>query len=95
MEITKVLINITRQNSGQSHPGNTTVRLAKNGSFISSAISVDVNASGFDTTDLYNVFTWDFTSTVSSYTAGDIMQIYFDPTNSVYYCSATVVGYYT
>jgi hypothetical protein len=95
LKVTKVYINITRQSSSQAHPGNTIVRLAKNGSFISNSVTVNVDDTGYDTTNLYNVNTWDFSSETNSYSAGDIMQIYFDPTNTVYYCSATVVGHYT
>ena len=64
-------------------------------SFISNSVTVNVNDTGYDSTNLYNIYTWDFSSETNSYSAGDIMQIYFDPTNAVYYCSATVVGYYT
>jgi hypothetical protein len=95
LKITKVYINITRQNSGQSHPGSTNVRLYKNGSALSGAITVDINASGYDSTSLYNTFTFDFSGETNNYSAGEIMQVYFDPTNTVYYGSATVVGYYT
>jgi len=95
LKITKVYINITRQSSGQSHPGSTTLRLYKNGSALSGVITVDINASGYDSTDLYNPFTFDFSATTNDYSAGDIMQVRFDPTNTVYYGSATVTGYYT
>ena len=95
LKITTVYMNMTRTTNTAVHPGNTDIRLAKNGSFISNAVTVNVNDTGYDTTNLYNVYTWDFSGETNSYSAGEILQIYFDPTNAVYYCSATVVGYYT
>jgi len=95
LKITTIYMNMVRTSNSAVHPGNTNIRLAKNGSFISNTVTVNVNDTGYDTTNLYNVYTWDFSSETNSYSAGDIMQIYFDPTNAVYYCSATVVGYYT
>ena len=95
LKITTIYMNMVRTSSTAVHPGNTLIRLAKNGSFISNSVTVNVNDTGYDTTNLYNVYTWDFSSETNSYSAGDIMQIYFDPTNAVYYCSATIVGYYT
>jgi len=95
LKITTIYMNMVRTSNSAVHPGNTNIRLAKNGSFISNSVTVNVNDTGYDSTNLYNVYTWDFSSETNSYSAGDIMQIYFDPTNAVYYCSATVVGYYT
>lgn len=93
LKITKIYLNITRQNSGQSEPGDTTVRLYKNTSAYSGTVTHDVPA-GYDYTNNLQVTAFDFTSS-NTYSAGDVLTIRVDPTNTVYYVNVTVVGEYT
>tara|TARA_E500000305_G_scaffold31974_1_gene24216 strand:- start:21284 stop:23704 length:2421 start_codon:yes stop_codon:yes gene_type:complete len=94
LKINTVYLNATRSSSFGEIAGNTTVRLYKNESALSNAVSVNVDTVGYDTNDLSNVFTWDFSAETNTYSAGDMMQIHVDPTNKLYYVTITIAGVY-
>ena len=50
---------------------------------------------GYDTTDIYTIYTFDFSSETNTYSAGEVMQISIDPTNQIFYVTCTIVGEYT
>ena len=95
MKINTIYLAHARQNSGQAQPGNTTLKLFKDGSALSNDVTVNISNSGYDTTDLYNTNTFDFSGETNTYSAGDTMQIEIDPTNTMYYTSCTIVGEWT
>ncbi len=95
LDVNTIYLNVTKQTSGQSAPGNTSMKLYKDGSAISNNVTVNLSTVGYDTTDLYEVYTFDFSSETNSYSAGDTMQISIDSTSTLYYVSATICGLYT
>tara|TARA_R100001594_G_C4050497_1_gene264947 strand:- start:342 stop:1010 length:669 start_codon:yes stop_codon:yes gene_type:complete len=95
LKINTIYANITKPNSGSTDPDNTNIRLYKNGSTLSSPVTVDLSSVGYDLTNIHNVYTWDFSGETNTYSAADVMQINIDPTNTMYYVSITVVGEYT
>ena len=95
LKVDTIYISATRSSSGGEIAGNTTLRLFKDGSALSSTITVDMSTIGYDSTDIYTVYTWDFSGETNTYSAGDTMQIQIDPTNKIYYTTTTIVGAYT
>ena len=95
LKINTIYANITKPLSSSTDPDDTYIRLFKNGSALSNSIAVDLSSVGYDTTNIHNVYTWDFSSETNTYSAGDVMQININPTNTMYYVSITVVGEYT
>ena len=95
LKVNTIYANITKPNSGSSDPDNTSIRLYKNGSALSNTVTVDLSSVGYDSTNIHNVYTWDFSGETNTYSAADVMQIAIDPTNTMYYVSITVVGEYT
>ena len=95
LKITKIYANITKPSSGSNNAGNTAMRLLKGGTNLSGSITVDLSSVGYDSTNIQDVYTWDFSGETNTYSAGEVMQISIDPTSNLYYVSLTIVGEYT
>ena len=95
LKINTIYVQATRPSSSSAIAGLTSMRLAKNGTFISSAVQVNMDTIGYDTTDIYTIYTFDFSSETNTYSAGEVMQISIDPTNQIFYVTCTIVGEYT
>ena len=95
LKITTIYVQATRASSSSSIAGITAMRLYKNGSALSNSVSVNMSTIGYNSTDIYTVYTFDFSSETNTYSAGEIMQISIDPTLSLFYVTVTVVGEYT
>ena len=95
LKITKIYANITKPSSGSNNAGNTAMRLLKGGTNLSGSITVDLSSVGNDSTNIQDVYTWDFSGETNTYSAGEVMQISIDPTSNLYYVSLTIVGEYT
>ena len=95
LKVNTIYVSATRSSSGGEIAGDTPLRLFKDGSALSSTITIDMSTIGYDSTDLYTVYTWDFSGETNTYSAGDTMQVYIDPTNKLYYTTITIVGVYT
>ena len=95
LKITKIYANITKPSSGSNNAGNTAMRLLKGGTNLSGSITVDLSSVGYDSTNIQDVYTWDFSGETNTYSAGEVMQISIDPTSNIYWVSLTIVGEYT
>ena len=95
LKINTIYVNATKSRNTDEDADNTTLRLYKDGSTLSNTVTVDMSTIGYDSTSLYIVYTFDFSGETNTYSAGDIMQIQIDPTNKLYYVTATIVGEYT
>jgi len=95
LKITTIYVQATRASSSSSIAGNTSMRLYKNGSALSNSVTVNMSTIGYNSTDIYTVYTFDFSGETNTYSAGEIMQISIDPTLSIFYVTVTVVGEYT
>jgi len=95
LKINTIYVNATKSRNTDEDADDTTLQLYKDGSALSSTITVDMSTIGYDSTDLYTVYTFDFSGETNTYSAGDIMQIQIDPTNKLYFVTATIVGEYT
>tara|TARA_R100001594_G_scaffold77306_1_gene111912 strand:- start:84 stop:695 length:612 start_codon:yes stop_codon:yes gene_type:complete len=95
LKINTIYVNATKSRNTDEDADNTSLRLYKNGSALSNAITVNMATIGYDSTDIYTVYTFDFSGETNTYSAGEIMQILIDPTNKIYYVTATIVGEYT
>ena len=95
LKINTIYANVVKASSGTANPGNTSLKLYKDGSAYSGAVTVDLSSVGFDTTNIHSVYTWDFSSETNTYSAGEVMQIEIDPTSTLQYVSITIVGQYT
>ena len=95
LKITKIYANISKPSSGSNNAGNTNLRLLKGGTNLSASDTVNLSSVGYDTTDIQDVYTWDFSGETNTYSAGEVMQISIDPTSNIYWVSLTIVGEYT
>ena len=95
LKINTIYVNATKARNTDEDADNTTLRLYKDGSTLSNTVTVDMSTIGYDSTSLYTVYTFDFSGETNTYSAGDIMQIQIDPTNKLYYVTATIAGEYT
>lgn len=95
LKINTIYVNATKSRNTDEDADNTTLRLYKDGSTLSNTVTVDMSTIGYDSTSLYTVYTFDFSGETNTYSAGDIMQIEIDPTNKLYYVTATIAGEYT
>jgi len=95
LKINTIYANIVKLSSLTVNPGNTSFKLYKAGSAYSGAVTVNLSSVGFDTTNLHQVFTWDFSSENNAFSAGQVMQIQIDPTNTLQMANITIVGEYT
>jgi len=95
LKINTIYVNATKARNTDEDADSTTLRLYKDGSALSNTITVNMDTIGYDSTSLYTVYTFDFSGETNTYSAGDIMQIKIDPTNKLYYVTATIVGEYT
>jgi hypothetical protein len=95
MKINTIYVNTNRTTSTNAQAGNTSMKLYRNGAALSNNVTVDIQNAGYDSTDLYDVNTFDFSGETNAYNAGDTMQISIDPTSFLYYVSCTIVGEWT
>ena len=95
LKINTIYANIVKLSSSTVNPGNTSFKLYKAGSAYSGAVTVNLSSVGFDTTNLHQVFTWDFSSETNTFSAGEVMQIQIDPTSFLQIASITITGEYT
>mgnify|MGYP003112754672 FL=1 len=95
LKINTIYANVVKASSGTANPGNTSLKLYKDGSAYSGAVTVNLSSVGFDTTNIHSVYTWDFSGETNTYSAGEVMQIEIDPTSTLQYVSITIVGQYT
>ena len=95
LKINTIYVNPTKARNTDEDADSTTLRLYKDGSALSNTVTVNMDTIGYDSTSLYTVYTFDFSGETNTYSAGDIMQIQIDPTNKLYYVTATIAGEYT
>jgi hypothetical protein len=95
LKINTIYVQATRAAVSSDIAGNTSMRLYKSGVAISNSVTVNMSTIGYDTTDIYTVYTFDFSGETNTYSAGEVMEISIDPTNKLYWVTITIVGEYT
>ena len=95
LKINTIYVQATRAAVSSEIAGNTSMRLYKSGVAISNSVTVNMSTIGYDTTDIYTVYTFDFSGETNTYSAGEVMEISIDPTNKLYWVTITIVGEYT
>ena len=94
MKINTIYVNHNRALSTTAQPGNTDIQLYKGGSAYSGNVTVNIDGSGYDATNTAVVYTFDFSGETNTFSAGQVMAISLDPTNTAYWFAITICGEY-
>jgi hypothetical protein len=94
MKINTIYVNHNRSTSGNAQPGNTDIQLYKGGTAYSGNVTVDIDGSGYNSTNTAVVYTFDFSGETNEFAAGEVMAISLDPTSTAYWFAITICGEY-